>query len=187
MGFGSELIEGRIPYELNGRGKVTIEAGQARCHLEFPLTAGASILETGAPQRATVFGGAIDMNGHNELAGQRVLVVEDDYYLAADTARALAGAGAQVLGPCATEDAARAQVAAAPPSCAVLDINLQGGRSFGLAGDFKRAGVPFVFITGYDQDVIPPEFADVVRLHKPVEFRQMVAALAGLPGARGTA
>lgn len=178
VGFGSELIEGRIPYELGGSGKVTIESGRARCHLEFPLAKGASVLETGAPRRATVFGGAVDMAGHVTLAGQRVLIVEDDYYLAADTARAVAGAGAQVLGPCPDEEAARAEIADTPASCAVLDIHLQGGRSFGLATDFMRQGVPFVFITGYDQDVIPRRFDGVTRLQKPVDFRRMVDALA---------
>lgn len=177
-GFGSELIEGRIPYELSGRGKVRIEEGGAQCHLEFPLKAGASILETGATQCATVFGGNIDMTGQPELTEQCILVVEDDYYLASDIARALSGAGAEVLGPCATEDAARAEIADTPPTAAVLDINLGGGRSFDLAGDLKRDGVPFVFITGYDQEVIPERFADVARLQKPVEFRHVIGALA---------
>ncbi|EQB07978.1 PAS domain-containing protein [Novosphingobium lindaniclasticum] len=178
VGFGSELIEGRIPYELNGRGSVRFEAGGAQCRLEFPLKDGASILETDAPQPATLFGGAIDMSGQADLTGQRVLVVEDDYYLAADTARALKGAGAQVLGPCPSEDAARAHMADAPPTCAVLDINLGGGRSFDLAGDLRRDGVPFVFITGYDQDVIPERFAGIPCLQKPVEFRHIIGALA---------
>ena len=90
-GFGSELIEGRIPYELRGRGQGTIEPGGARCHLEFPLQGRRSVLETGPPQRATVFGGASDMTGEADLSGHRVLVIEDDYYLATDTARALQG------------------------------------------------------------------------------------------------
>jgi PAS domain S-box-containing protein len=178
VGFGSELIEGRIPYELSGRGNVRIEAGGAQCHLEFPLKGGASILETGAPQRATVFGGAIDMTGQPDLTGQRILVVEDDYYLASDTARALIGAGAEVLGPCATEESAHAEMGEAIPTAAVLDINLGVGASFGLAGDLKRDGVPFVFITGYDQEVIPERFGDVTRLQKPVEFRHVIEAIA---------
>lgn len=178
IGFGSELIEGRIPYELSGRGKVRIEADGAQCHLEFPLKGGASILETGAPQRATMFGGAIDMTGQPDLTGQRILVVEDDYYLASDTARALIGAGAEVLGPCATEDAAHAEMGEAIPTAAILDINLGGGASFDLAGNLKRDGVPFVFITGYDQEVIPERFGDVTRLQKPVEFRHVIGAIA---------
>jgi CheY-like chemotaxis protein len=177
-GFGSELIEGRIPYELQGRGKVTIENGAARCHLEFPLKDGASVLETNAPQRAEVFGGAIDMSGETDLGGQRILVVEDDYYLATDTARALQSAGAEVLGPCPSEAAAREELAKAPVTGAILDINLNGGRSFRLAGELKVRDVPFIFITGYDQEVIPPEFEDIARLQKPVQFRQIVGALA---------
>jgi len=48
-GFGSELIEAKIPYELRCTGKTTIEPGGARCHIEFPLRDAESILETDAP------------------------------------------------------------------------------------------------------------------------------------------
>lgn len=179
-GFGSELIEGRIPYELRGRGQAIIEPGGARCHLEFPLQNGASILETGAPRRATVFGGAIDMTGEPDLTGRRVLVVEDDYYLATDAARALRGAGAEVVGPCATEEDARAELAEARPDAAVVDINLGPGPSFKLAEALKDRGIPFVFTTGYDAEVIPAEFAGVERLEKPLQLRQIVGAVARL-------
>lgn len=182
-GFGSELIEGRVPYELSGKGEVRIEAGGAQCHIEFPLKAGASILDTDAPGLANVFGGAIDMTGEADLTGQTILIVEDEYYLAADTARALKGAGADILGPCATEEGARGLIRETPPTGAVLDINLQGGRSFDLARDFLARDVPFLFITGYDQDVIPPEFDGVKRLQKPVEFRTIIRELAELMAA----
>lgn len=180
QGFGSELIEGRVPYELNGHGEVRIEASGARCHIEFPLADGASLLETDAPQLAKVFGGGIDMTGEADLTGQTILVVEDEYYLAADTARAVKAAGADVLGPFASEDAARSAVAAGSGTItgAILDINLRGGRSFGLAGELLKAGVPFLFVTGYDEEVIPDEFRAVKRLQKPVEFRTMISELA---------
>jgi two-component sensor histidine kinase len=48
-GFGTELIERRIPYELGGIGHLTIDGSGAHCHMEFPLRSGASILETDAP------------------------------------------------------------------------------------------------------------------------------------------
>lgn len=179
-GFGSELIEGRIPYELGGRGKVLIEPGGARCHLEFPLKEGASVLETGAPQRATVFGGALDMTGEANLSGHRVLVVEDDYYLATDAVRALEGAGADVMGPCPDEEAARAELEEQRPDAVVLDINLGAGPSFKLAEHLKDQGIPFVFTTGYDPEAIPEEFDHVERLQKPVPLRQIVSAVAKL-------
>ena len=179
-GFGSELIEARIPYELRGRGEVTIKRGGAHCYLEFPLRDSASILETGAPQRATVSGGAIDMTGEADLTGLRVLVVEDDYYLASDTARALRGAGADVMGPCATEADARAALADRRPDAVVVDINLGPGPSFKLAETLEDNGIPFVFTTGYDPEVIPAEFESIERLQKPLQLRQIIGAVARL-------
>jgi CheY-like chemotaxis protein len=179
-GFGSELIEGRIPYELGGGGKVTIGPGGARCRLEFALKGGASILETDAPTRAIVFGGALDMTGEADLSGQRILVVEDDYYLATDAARALRGAGAEVAGPSPTEEAARAELAQQRPHAVVVDINLGSGPSFKLAEILKDRGIPFVFVTGYDQKVIPAEFDDIERLEKPIQLRHLVGAISKL-------
>lgn len=41
------------------------------------------------------------------LADRRVLVVEDDYFLAVELARDLSAGGAEVVGPAASMDAAR--------------------------------------------------------------------------------
>jgi PAS domain S-box-containing protein len=177
-GFGSELIEARIPYELNGSGRMSIEPRGARCHLEFPLKEGASILETDAPQRASVFAGALDTSGHANLSGQRILVVEDDFYLAGDAARALKGSGAEVLGPCPTQAAGWNELNHTVPTGAVLDINLPDGPSFELAQELKRRGITFVFLTGYDHATIPPQFEEVMWLQKPVELRAIVSTLA---------
>ncbi len=179
-GFGSELIEGRIPYELGGRGRVEIEPGGARCRLEFPLREGASILETDAPRRASVFGGTLDMIGEADLSGHRILVVEDDYFLAADTAHALRSVGAAVLGPCPTEEAARDEIEAVTPTGAVIDLNLGTGASFALAGELRARSVPFVMVTGYNAEVIPSEFEAYPRLQKPVQLREIVRALAAV-------
>jgi PAS domain S-box-containing protein len=66
-GFGSELIEARIPYELSGTGKVTIGPEGAHCHMAFPLRDGASILETDAPAQVAVHAGSL---GHGSPAGR---------------------------------------------------------------------------------------------------------------------
>ena len=180
-GFGSELIEARIPYELGGRGRITIGPEGARCRLEFPLGGGESILETDAPQPVTIFGGTLDMTGAPDLTGRTVLVVEDDYFLATDTAAALRGAGAAVLGPCPSLDAMRDLLEDEMPTHAVLDLNLEGGGpQFEIARLLKSRGVPFVFLTGYDSDVIPKDMEDVVRLQKPLPFRAVVEAVAQL-------
>ena len=180
-GFGSELIEARIPYELGGRGTITISPEGARCHLEFPLQGGESILETDAPQPTTVFGGALDMTGAPDLAERKVLVVEDDYYVAHDTAAALRGAGAAVLGPCPSEAATIALLEDEVPTHAVLDLNLGGGGPrFELARLLKARDIPFLFLTGYDPDQIPDDMRDVMRLAKPLPYRAIVEAVGRL-------
>lgn len=44
-GFGTELIERRVPYELKGRGEIRFGADHLRAVLAFPLAPGASVLE----------------------------------------------------------------------------------------------------------------------------------------------
>lgn len=180
-GFGSDLIEGRIPYELGGTGKLTIDSSGARCRLEFPLRDGESILETDAPKPTTVFGGTLDMTDAPDLTGRTVLVVEDDYYLAGDTAAALRGAGAEVLGPCPNEDAALDLLVTHDPTHAVLDLNLGGGGPrFEIARVLQARGVPFLFLTGYDPDVVPAELQEVPRLQKPLPPRSVVEGISQL-------
>lgn len=179
-GFGSELIEGRVPYELGGNGRILIAPGGAQCHLEFPLEERNSILETGAPRPTTVFGGALDMTGEPDLNGHRILVVEDDYYLATDAAHALRGAGAEITGVCATEEAAGAELKEKQPDAAVVDINLGAGPSFKIAKALQDRSIPFIFVTGYDQEVIPQQFAHVERLEKPVQLSEIVGAISKL-------
>ncbi len=49
-----------------------------------------------------------------------------------------------------------------------------------MARLLKARGIPFVFLTGYDPDVIPDELADIERLQKPIQLRNVVEAVARL-------
>jgi DNA-binding NtrC family response regulator len=122
------------------------------------------------------------MSGEADLSGLHVLVVEDDFYLATDAARALEGAGAEVIGPCPDEASARAAIEEQRPGAALLDINLGAGPSFKLAEVLKDLSIPFVFTTGYDTEAIPAEFDHIERLQKPIALRQIVGAIARLVG-----
>jgi PAS domain S-box-containing protein len=46
-GFGTELIEGRIPYELRGEASLTVLPTGARAEIAFPLMHGSSIFDAG--------------------------------------------------------------------------------------------------------------------------------------------
>ncbi len=117
------------------------------------------------------------MLGTIDLSGHRVLVLEDDYFLAMDAAVAVRDAGGTVLGPCADERSALEHIASSNPTAALLDINLGGGPSYETARALSRRNVPFVFLTGYDDEVIPEEFSDVERFQKPAESRRVLGCL----------
>ncbi|MEO1968398.1 MAG: HWE histidine kinase domain-containing protein [Sphingomonadaceae bacterium] len=46
-GFGTELIEQRVPYELHGEGTLYVTASGVRAEIAFPLIDGTSVFETG--------------------------------------------------------------------------------------------------------------------------------------------
>lgn len=111
------------------------------------------------------------------LVGMRILVVEDDYYLATDELQMLQCAGADVVGPFGNaEDACRA-VISDELDCALVDINLGSGPCFAVARELRERGIPFLFTTGYEATVIPQEFQDVERVEKPTNARAIVSAL----------
>jgi DNA-binding NtrC family response regulator len=106
--------------------------------------------------------------------------VEDDYYLAADAARALKGAGAEVIGPCPSEEAAKAAMKEKRPDAALLDINLGAGPSFRLADALRSERIPFILATGYDPQAIPKEYQEFPQLQKPAPLRRIVETVARL-------
>lgn len=108
----------------------------------------------------------------------RILVVEDEYLLADELATELADEGAVVLGPVASIERALALLEyEAPPDGAILDVNLRGEAVFPLADVLIERGVPLIFTTGYDGNALPERFAHVSRCEKPINIRQITAAL----------
>lgn len=120
------------------------------------------------------------MTDTNNLAGRRLLVVEDEYFLAADLAARFRAEGASVIGPAASvEDAMNLIEAGGPIDCAVLDLNLQGEQAFPVADRLLERSVPFIFTTGYDRSAIPARFSGITHCEKPVDAVSVVQALLG--------
>jgi DNA-binding NtrC family response regulator len=107
------------------------------------------------------------------LQNARVLVLEDDYYLATDLQAALEAAGANVIGPFANTADAAAALASDRPDCALVDLNLGRGINFELPQQLARRSVPFAFVTGYDRAAIPEEFASTIRVEKPIALQKV--------------
>lgn len=107
------------------------------------------------------------MNVH-VLSGKRILIVEDEYFIAADLKRALGDQDAVVLGPVASLGAGMALLDdGGVIDIAVLDVNLDGADSYPIAERLAARGVPFVFVTGYDRWAMPSEYQSAPRLAKP--------------------
>jgi DNA-binding response OmpR family regulator len=111
------------------------------------------------------------------LAGLRVLVVEDDYFIADEICSTLRQGGAEVLGPAPDVEHGLDMVKSERIDCAVLDINLHGDLAFDLADELRKRGTPSIFATGYDQSVLPSAFSGSVRLEKPVNLKALLRAV----------
>jgi CheY-like chemotaxis protein len=113
------------------------------------------------------------------LDGWRILVAEDEHFIADPLIHELESAGATVIGPAPTLPRALALAEAQPLDAAVLDINLRREMVYPLADWLLAAGIPFVFATGYDATVIPAAYGHVPRCEKPVSTQAIIAALKG--------
>ena len=112
------------------------------------------------------------------LARCRMLVVEDEFYIADEMAQALQTLGAEVVGPVPTKDKALALLASGETiDAAVLDINLKGHAVYPVADALAERGVPFVFATGYDETAVPEAYKDVPRWEKPFKPEDLARAL----------
>jgi CheY-like chemotaxis protein len=117
-----------------------------------------------------------------QLKGSRVLVVEDEYFIAQDMSHALLALGAEVVGPAGTLSHALQLLEEDPPDFAVLDINLQGEVSFAVARRAAANGIPFVFATGYEQGVLPPDLQHAPLWKKPFDTDALAAAVVQVRG-----
>jgi len=113
----------------------------------------------------------------DRLKGKRILVVEDDYFIAADLTRALQRDQMIVIGPVASAAEANETLADHPPDAAILDIELGSKTSYRLADRLMEKRVPVLFVTGYDGWHLPEPYLSQPRLTKPAGDKELISAL----------
>jgi DNA-binding response OmpR family regulator len=112
------------------------------------------------------------------LTGRRILVVEDEYFLADDIVQALTALGARIVGPYGDLDEATNVVNRdIAIDAAIVDINLHNEMVFPLARMLRSRKVPLVFTTGYDRSAVEPEFQDVRIWGKPLDLKAIAREL----------
>jgi CheY-like chemotaxis protein len=119
------------------------------------------------------------LNPDLPLEGQRVLVVEDDYLVAAMLVEQVQGAGGRVVGPIGSLHSALRFLERDdnPLHSALIDLNLHGNSAYPLADALLLRGVRVVFITGYEQDSIELSYRHLGYCPKPCTQRVLVNAL----------
>jgi CheY-like chemotaxis protein len=115
------------------------------------------------------------------LSGRRLLIVEDDPFLAMELHDLLASGGAVILGPVATVKTALGMLDDTRPHAALLDLNLRGQRSTPVAEAMLSASIPFILVTGYSRNQIDePALREIPIVSKPVDQSILLEALHNL-------
>lgn len=120
------------------------------------------------------------------LAGKRVLIVEDEYFIATDIKRTLKREGAEIVGPVGNLESGLS-LADEDLDAAILDVNLEEASSYPIAERLRDRRVPYLFLTGYDAWALPAEHRDTARLAKPFPPQSVVTMVEALVSERGAA
>lgn len=106
--------------------------------------------------------------GTSDLAA--VLVLEDEFLIALDLKEALLDAGVAKVMLAGSVTEALSLVEGTRFTAALLDVNVAGVRSYGVAEALQKDGIPFAFLTGYSEDELPATFAGTPVVHKPFSW-----------------
>jgi len=115
------------------------------------------------------------------LAGQRILVVEDEVLIAFDLRDCFQEAGARSVRLAHTLSEALPLAKRAQISSAVLDIRLGTDGVAPVAEALAARGIPFLFYTGQSKDdPVRLAYPGILALAKPTDAWVLAKALSGL-------
>jgi CheY-like chemotaxis protein len=112
-----------------------------------------------------------------DLAGMRVLLVEDEALVTMLFEDALADLGCETVEVASRLADALDKARSLSFDVAILDVNLNGERTFAIAEALLTRQLPFVFATGYGTDSLPTPFQTVPIVHKPFRPSDLERAL----------
>jgi len=117
---------------------------------------------------------------NGKLKDVRVLLVEDEFLIAEELADVLGDSGAKVLGPCSNLKQALNLANSLDMEVALLDVNLDGDHIYPVADVLAARAIPFVFMTGYSRDALPPEHRSRPVVRKPFQAAELLRVLDSL-------
>jgi DNA-binding response OmpR family regulator len=121
-------------------------------------------------------------SAHSPGSTTTILVLEDEMVLAMhleDLILDIPGASATLV---ASLEEAMAAAETGNFRAAILDVNLGGRHSFPVADLLKARSIPYAFVTGYGNRLIPPEHAEAPIVEKPFTAEQISGVIASMSG-----
>ena len=111
---------------------------------------------------------------------KRILVVEDEFFIAGHIAWLLEGDGNEVVGPVGSLEEATALASGEDLDAALLDLSIHGGPIDSVAAILTRRGVPFAFVTAHSREQLPENFRKALIVSKPFADEVLLSAVHGL-------
>src|SRR5688500_2336147 len=112
-----------------------------------------------------------------DLAGLRVLLVEDEGAIALLIEDMLLDLGCEIAASAAQLDKACALARSSEIDFAVLDLNLDGHSALPVAHILRERRIPFLFSTGYGRSGIAEDFKSQPVLAKPFAVADLRAKM----------
>lgn len=177
QGFGTTIIQRSIPYDLGGRAAVRYALAGMEADFCIPArhVAPEDSRRAAAPHPAhTIAEGPVG----TPIAGGAVLLVEDSLIIAMDAEDILSRLGAERVVTASGVAQALEEIDRDRFQIAVLDVNLGHETSLPIADRLRAIGTPYVFATGYGEQLrLPEDHHDVQVIQKPYTFASIALAL----------
>ena len=166
-GFGSSLIERALALETGGRATIHYKPDGVVCDIVLPVS---SLVKLSVVPTAAAEPIILKAVSPPEIipARPRILIVEDSFLVLIGLEAMCADLGWEIVGPATRVDEALALAESETFDAALLDVNLDGEMSWGIADVLRARQIPFAFSTGYDQsNILPDHLVGTQILAKP--------------------
>ena len=90
--------------------------------------------------------------------------------------------GCTTIGPYGTVETALNAVQTEALDLAILDVNLSGERVYPVAEALAERHIPFLFLSGYGEEAIPPDHMDWKVCAKPFRGAELAGMLCAVLG-----
>jgi DNA-binding response OmpR family regulator len=108
---------------------------------------------------------------------QRLLVIEDELFVALHIDDLLNDEGFEVVGPVGDLDEAKKLARSETLDGALLDVNIVGGRVDDVADILTHRHIPFVFVSSCERESLPANHREAAAVQKPFKDADLMRAV----------